>query len=117
MSEIDHLKRAETSFASAKLLLDNADYNGAVDRAYYAMHSAALHLFTDQGITIPKTHHGTHTLFHQYFVQNGRIAKERGADLSIVENTRLAADYSGEFISENRAKEAIVSAEEFAESD
>jgi tRNA 2-thiouridine synthesizing protein A len=30
MSEID-LKRAETSFASAKLLLDNADYNGAVD--------------------------------------------------------------------------------------
>jgi uncharacterized protein (UPF0332 family) len=107
------LKRAETSFESAKVLLGLHDYDSAVNRAYYAMHSAALHLFATTGIPLPKTHHGTHTLLNKEFVQTGKLAARHASDLSKVENTRLAADYIGDGVSEEDAKISISKAEEF----
>ena len=100
----NHFKRAVTNLESAKLLFSVQDYISAVNRAYYSMHSAALHLFLAEGMPLPKTHHGTHTLLSKDFVKTGRLAAERAADLSIVENTRLSADYIGDGVSEEDAK-------------
>ena len=96
------LQKAHTALASAKLLLESGDADGACNRAYYAMFDAAraaLMAFqnSDEVLTI-KTHSGLISSFSLQLVKPGMIDIELGKALNKVEDLRLIADYKGDAI-------------------
>lgn len=84
------LHKAHTALASAKLLLESGDADGACNRAYYAMFDAAraaLMAFqnSDEVLTI-KTHSGLISSFSLQLVKPGMIDIELGKALNKVED-------------------------------
>ena len=80
------LHKAHTDLASAKLLLESGDADGACNRAYYAMFDAAraaLMAFqnSDEVLTI-KTHSGLISSFSLQLVKPGLIDIELGKALN-----------------------------------
>lgn len=64
--------KADTALASARLLLDAEDSDGATNRAYYAMFDAATAVLQWAGTAdIPKTHSGVIARFGRNLVQTG----------------------------------------------
>jgi uncharacterized protein (UPF0332 family) len=101
--------KAETALASARLLLDARDSDGATNRAYYAMFDAATAALQWAGTaeTPPKTHSGMIASFGRNLVQTGRLSPELGRSLNRVHELRLTADYLAEPVPLDKAKQAI----------
>jgi len=76
------MAKAMQAAASAKLLVDAGDPDGACNRAYYAMFDAARAALLASGHGVGKTHHKTHhgvlLKFSEYWVKNGPLPKEMG---------------------------------------
>lgn len=119
MSPDDYLAKARRALASARLLLEAGDVEGACNRAYYAMFDAAhCALLSAQAPADPvrtRTHNGLIAAFGLHLVKTGKLDAELGRLLNQVERVRLLADYTGEAIDIARAGWAVEQAESFVE--
>ena len=111
------IARAQRTVASAKLLFDAADLNGACNRAYYAMFDAAraalLTVEEPLQSEVIKTHSGLITAFSLCLIKTGRIPEQYGKALRQVDQIRLIADYSDAEIDSTDAAMAIRQASDF----
>ena len=111
------MDKAQKALASATILLDVGDTDGAVNRAYYAMFDAAIAALSwagaDTGQAPPKTHGGLIASFGQHLVRTGNLPTECGRALNRVQELRLTADYLAEPVPLDKAKWAIEEADSF----
>ena len=113
------MRKARQALASSRVLLDAGDYNGACNRAYYAMfYSAHAALEIAEAIkpgAVVKTHGGLISIFSQKLVLAARIEEARGRALSKVYDMRLVADYEGDPLEFDDAMWAIDEAQIFVD--
>jgi len=111
--------KAQTAAASARILLNAGDVDGACNRAYYAMFDAAraalLASGIDESTVNTKTHSGLISKFSLELVKSGQVSVELGKSLNKVEDLRLMADYKGDSILEEDANWAVNQADIFVE--
>lgn len=109
--------KADRALASARLLLESGDVEGACNRAYYAMFDAARAALIASSAPvepeIARTHSGLITAFSLHLVKPGRVAVEHGRALNKVEDLRLIADYRGDTVSPDKAAWAVEQATNF----
>lgn len=110
------MAKAVQAAASARVLLDTGDGDGASNRAYYAMFDAARAVLLDSGFDVGKTHRGVLNAFSDRLVKNGPVPQEMGRLLKRAETFRYVADYEGNPVELNDAKEMVEQAETFVAS-
>lgn len=113
MNAKDLMAKAVQAVASAKLLLDTADADGACNRAYYAVFDAARAALLAAGGYVGKTHKGVLNAFSERLVKNGPLPKEMGRLLKRAETFRTLADYEGGMVELSDAREMVEQAEIF----
>ncbi len=107
------LRKARRTVQSARLLLADGDYDGAVSRAYYAMFYVAEALLLGKGLTFSK-HSAVIAAFGKEFIRPGTIPGEYHRYLMEAQEARNAGDY--QVVSHLTAEETlrqITSAEDF----
>lgn len=111
------MRKAEMACASARVLLDLGDVDGACNRAYYAMFDAARAalLASDAHVraSTGKTHRGLINAFSNHLIKNGPVSKELGRLLKHAETFRYVADYESASVELVDAKEMVEQAETF----
>jgi uncharacterized protein (UPF0332 family) len=111
------MAKAERALASAQLLLDSGDVDGACNRAYYAMFDAARAALLSTSAPVPaevaRTHSGLIAAFSLHLVKPGLVAVEHGRSLNKVEDLRLIADYRGDPVTLDNAAWALEQAKAF----
>jgi uncharacterized protein (UPF0332 family) len=111
------MAKAAQAQASARVLLDRGDADGACNRAYYAMFDAARAALLASGAPVEpevaRTHNGLIAAFSLHLVKTGKVPIELGKSLNKVEELRLAADYKGDSIEIEDAAWAVKQAEAF----
>ena len=119
MKAQDLMAKAIQAAASAKVLLDTGDSDGACNRAYYAMFDAARAALLASGAPvepeIAKTHNGLISAFSLHLVKTGRVPVELGRALNKAEELRLIADYKGDPIDKEDAAWAVTQAQAFVQ--
>lgn len=94
------LDKADKALAAAAALSGLGDADGAANRAYYAMYSAACAALLASGAVdaagLPRTHSGLRHAFSLHLVKAGRLDKSFDRALAQVEGARRLADYSGD---------------------
>jgi uncharacterized protein (UPF0332 family) len=114
------LEKAHRKNKSARVLLEIGDTDGACSRAYYAMFDAArAALLLSKAQIQPgsiKTHAGILSAFGMHLVKEGPFPKDTSRILKAALDLRIEADYMGDDISLDVAKEAVSAAETFVES-
>lgn len=115
----DLMNKAERAIASAKLLLEAEDADGACNRAYYAMFDAARAALSSSehsiAVDAARTHSGLIAAFSLHWVKTGRVSVDFGRALNRVEEIRLIADYKGDPIELEQATWAVKQAEAFVQ--
>jgi uncharacterized protein (UPF0332 family) len=113
------LAKAIQAAASAKVLLDTGDADGACNRAYYAMFDAARAALLASGAAvepeIARTHNGLITAFSLHLVKTGRVPVPLGKALNRAEELRLLADYKGDPVDGDAAIWVVSEAQTFVE--
>lgn len=111
------MAKASRALASAQLLLDSGDVDGACNRAYYAMFDAAraalLWVRAPVPAEVARTHSGLITAFSLHVVKPGLVAIDHGRALNKVEDLRLIADYRGDPVTVENAAWALEQAQVF----
>jgi uncharacterized protein (UPF0332 family) len=110
--------KASRAAASARLLLDAGDVDGACNRAYYAMFDAARAALIRSGApVVPEvaTHGGLISAFSLHLVKTGRVPTELGKALNRAAEIRLIADYTGDEVTAERVQWAVEQALVFVE--
>lgn len=118
MKPDDYLAKAHRALASAHLLLSDGDWEGACNRAYYAVFDAAQAALLHQSRMNPAethTHSGLIAAFGNHLVKSGTLAADLGRSLNHIERIRLLADYTGEGIESERASWVVDQAESFVQ--
>jgi uncharacterized protein (UPF0332 family) len=119
LNAVDLMAKAIRAASSARLLCDAGDYEGACDRAYYAMFNAARAALLASGANeqeaVAKTHGGLISAFSLQLVKTQKVPVEYGRLLNKVEELRLIADYKGDPIEQEKAEWAVESAHSFVE--
>lgn len=119
MKASDLMAKAIQAAASAKVLLDTGDMDGACNRAYYAMFDAARAALLASGAAveadIARTHGGLISAFSLHLVKAGRVPVELGKSLNKAEELRLVADYKGDPIEKEHASWAVSQAHIFVQ--
>jgi uncharacterized protein (UPF0332 family) len=100
--EVDTLLiKANRALASAQLLYANGDYEGACNRAYYAMFDAAraslLHQLPNSDLTSARTHNGLIAAFGLHIIKTGLADVTLGRNLNRAQTLRQLADYMSGF--------------------
>lgn len=117
MTPQELMAKAERALASAQLLLNSGDVDGACNRAYYAMFDAAraalLAVQAPVQSEVARTHSGLISAFSLHLVKPGLVAVEHGRSLNKVEDLRLIADYRGDPVSLDNAAWALEQARNF----
>ena len=117
MTPQELMTKAGRALASAALLLDSGDVDGACNRAYYAMFDAARAalLFIDAQVPpeVARTHSGLITAFSMHLVKPGLIAVEHGRSFNKVADLRLIADYRGDPVTPANAAWAVAESRQF----
>ncbi|MFA7240842.1 MAG: HEPN domain-containing protein [Sulfuricellaceae bacterium] len=117
MTPADYTVKANRALVSARLLLESGDFEGACNRAYYAMFDAAHAALLQSGAHVnpaeTKTHSGLIGAFGKHLVKPGLVSAELGRSLNQVEHVRLLADYTGEDIGVEKAAWAVDQAQSF----
>lgn len=111
------LAKADQAAASANLLLESGDTDGACNRAYYAMFDAARAALLSAGLPpeTVRTHNGMISAFSLHFVKSGRVSVEHGKSLNKAEELRLIADYKGDLIGREEAAWVVEAARVFVD--
>ncbi len=86
------LRKAHRTVQSARLLLADGDYDGAVSRAYYAMFYVAEALLLSKGMTLSK-HSAVISAFGKEFAKTGTIPGEYHRYLMDAQEARNTGDY------------------------
>jgi uncharacterized protein (UPF0332 family) len=111
------MAKAERALASAQLLLNSGDVDGACNRAYYAMFDAARAALLAVQAPVPsevaRTHSGLISAFSLHVVKPGLVAVEHGRSLNKVEDLRLIADYRDDPVTLDNAAWALEQARNF----
>lgn len=111
--------KADRAAASAKLLLDAGDTDGACNRAYYAMHDAARAALLAAGASpepeAVRTHSGLISAFSLHLVKPGSVSIDLGRAFNRVEEIRLIADYRSDAVDRSQAAWAVDQAAAFVE--
>ncbi|WP_153945983.1 HEPN domain-containing protein [Cupriavidus sp. U2] len=107
------MAKADQALASARLLLEAGDPDGACNRGYYAMFDAARAALIAAGAEIGKTHKGVLNAFSDQLIKNGPIPREMGRLLKQAETRRYVADYEGEPVESEDARQMIEQAGSF----
>lgn len=117
MTPQELMTKASRALASAQLLLDSGDVDGACNRAYYAMFDAARAALLWANAPVPaevaRTHSGLITAFSLHVVKPGLVAIDHGRALNKVEDLRLIADYRGDPVTQENAAWALEQAQAF----
>ncbi|EWY41812.1 hypothetical protein N825_25185 [Skermanella stibiiresistens SB22] len=89
------MAKAERAIASARLLLDEGDLEGATNRAYYAALHAAGAALALSGVLpeTTKSHSTVIGLFGKHIVLAGRMDADHGRLLNRSHQLRTLADY------------------------
>ncbi len=113
------MEKAIRAAASAQVLLDVGDADGACNRAYYAMFDAARAALLASGAPVApevaKTHNGLIAAFSLHLVKTGRVPVALGKSLNRAEELRLVADYKGDPIEVEEAAWAVAQARGFVQ--
>lgn len=113
------MHKATQASTSARLLLDAGDVDGACNRAYYAMFDAARAALIASDSPVPpevaRTHNGLIAAFGLHLVKPGLVANELGRIFNRAEEIRLVADYKGDSVELEDAREVVIQAERFVE--
>lgn len=108
MNPNELMDKASRAAASARLLLDAGDVDGACNRAYYAMFDAARAalLWSDSQVpaTVARTHSGLISAFSLHLVKPGRLPIELGKTLNRAAEIRMIADYTGDEVTTEKAQ-------------
>lgn len=111
------MSKADRACASARVLLDLEDADGAANRAYYAMFDAARAALMASGavagVDVGRSHSGLIGAFGLHLVKDGPVSKEIGRLLNRAHETRLVADYNGDSVELDDARELVCQAETF----
>jgi uncharacterized protein (UPF0332 family) len=111
MTAGDYIAKAGRALEEARVLLDAGGFEGACNRAYYAMFDAAHAALLVAGVTVPdaspKTHRSLIASFGLNLVKVGMIEPELGSALNKVERLRKLADYTGETVTDEDARWAV----------
>ena len=111
--------KASVAVVSSELLLKSGDFDGACNRAYYAMFDAARAVLLVTGVVNDlasiKTHNGLISAFSLHLVKTGLVSVELGKAINKVEDLRLLADYKGDEVELDKAQWALKQAQEFVE--
>jgi uncharacterized protein (UPF0332 family) len=105
-------KNAEASATLAKA----GHYDGACNRAFYAMHQSArsvLLAIGEEKASRSKTHSGLLSAFNLHIVKTGLIDSKWSTVFAQEERRRLLSDYEGEEASAEDALSASANAREF----
>lgn len=86
------LQKAHKALSDAELLLENGSAEAAINRAYYAVFSAARAALLSKEET-PNTHAGVIRRFGYHFIRTEEIPEEVGEILTTAEAMRGQADY------------------------
>lgn len=99
----------------AEELHQNAHYEDAVSRSYYAMYYAAKALLSSKGI-VTKTHRGLIALIRDIYVKAGLLDHQTWRALAHTETLRESADYgNGEPITEVMSSDVLIDCRQFIE--
>jgi uncharacterized protein (UPF0332 family) len=113
------MQKATQASVSARLLLDAGDIDGACNRAYYAMFDAARAALIASKSPVPpevaRTHNGLIAAFGLHLVKPGLVANELGRIFNRAEEIRLVADYKGDSVELEDAREVVIQADRFVE--
>ena len=116
--ELSLLRKSARALKTARATLNEGDFDGAVNRSYYAMFDIARLAILRSGITegdLPRTHNGVAELFRRQAVLTGLVGQELGAQLSRTESQRIKADYTGDAIELDDAMDTVSKAEIFVQ--
>lgn len=91
-----HLRRARRLLAMVEARVDLELPEVIAHTAYYAMYHAAVAIFLEKDVPVPKTHNGVVTRFSQLDRDRSLGAKADVARLSRGLERRLIADYDAE---------------------
>ena len=86
------LDRADETIKEAELLANEAHYNAAVNRLYYACFYATTALLISNGIST-SSHAGTKTMLGLNFVSKGLLSNEHGKTFTRLFEIRHSGDY------------------------
>jgi uncharacterized protein (UPF0332 family)/predicted nucleotidyltransferase len=110
----DLLLRARQAVQSARTLLFTGDFNGAVNRAYYAMFYAAPAALAHRGVEVTTSKHGTVVgRFGQHLVRTRLVPRSLGTSLNQMLELRQKADYGGTGVATADAERGLSQAEAF----
>jgi len=100
---------------SAHLLLQDGDYDSAVNRAYFAMFAASQAALQslDPRLLEAKTHESTIRLFGLHVIRAHGLDPEVGRSIGRVRNMRLPADYSMQELTKGDATSAVEQMDQF----
>ncbi len=107
------MAKALQAVASAKILLNAGDANGACNRAYDAMFDAARAALLASGHRVGRTHKGVLNAFSDHLVRKGPISIQTGRLLKRAEAFRYVADYESDRVDISDAREMVGQAETF----
>lgn len=114
MKEVKALiERSERYLASAKILLDDGDYESSVSRTYYAMLYSAQAMLLTRNLSF-SSHKGLISTFGEQFIKTNLFPKEMGRELNRAFAKRQLGDYAHTFIiSEMEAEQLLDSGKRF----
>ena len=115
MSEL--ASQARMAARSARILLDQGDYVGAVSRAYYAMFDLARATLReiDPKLAAAKTHTTIIARFSKHLVRDRGLPRDVGRSLRRAFNARLLTEYSETSVAFEQAERAVEAMERFFE--
>jgi uncharacterized protein (UPF0332 family) len=107
--------KAQESSESAWLLFDRGHYDGAGDRAFFAMFNAARALLASRGLNASGTrsHAKVHALLRRYFVETGRMEPDLADGFRRADKVRRAADFRPGGTKPESAREMVESMDRF----
>lgn len=111
------LDKSDRALASAQLLFSAGDYEGACNRAYYAMFDAAkaalLYVQPDDDLSVAKTHNGLIAAFGLQVVKAGLVDVSLGRNLNRGQTLRQVADYTGDPLTLSDVEQLMRDANDF----
>ncbi|MCB9078611.1 MAG: HEPN domain-containing protein [Anaerolineaceae bacterium] len=109
------LEQARDTLRESEILLREAAWRGAINRAYYAMFYGLLALLVTKQLGTSK-HSGALSLFDREFVKTGLFAREYSRWLRLAFNLRQTQDY-GEMVDldPETAEQALANAKKFVD--
>lgn len=91
------IEKAKRYIKSAKLLLEDGDFESAVSRTYYAMFYCAEAVLLTKELSF-SSHKGVISAFGEHFVKTNVFPREMGRELNRAFGKRQLSDYEYTFV-------------------